>query len=132
MLIMPFLKIQKILNKIQNILISKWSTARTAEMLFYFQRMSNSLCLLISCLQSNNLNSYCIIPQPGMTMQSTKFSRSSKEGRGDTSVWTDTPSDRAQKAKIKYLYALFNIWNAMGQLSLLGCYLHVVQGIFIT
>lgn len=67
-----------------------------------------------------------------MTMQSTKFSRSSKEGRGDTSVWTDTPSDRAQKAKIKYLYALFNIWNAMGQLSLLGCYLHVVQGIFIT
>lgn len=51
-----------------------------------------------------------------MTMQSTKFSRSSKEGRGDTSVWTDTPSDRAQKAKIKYVYALFNIWNAMGQL----------------
>ncbi|CBI18170.3 hypothetical protein VitviT2T_028545 [Vitis vinifera] len=43
--------------------------------------------------------------KPGMTMQSTKFSRSSKEGRGDTSVWTDTPSDRAQKAKINYLEA---------------------------
>lgn len=43
--------------------------------------------------------------KPGMTMQSTKFSRSSKEGRGDASVWTDTPSDRAQKAKMNYLEA---------------------------
>ncbi|XP_027158436.1 uncharacterized protein LOC113760061 [Coffea eugenioides] len=43
--------------------------------------------------------------KPGMTMQSTKFSRSSKEGRGDTSVWTDTPSDQAQKAKMNYLEA---------------------------
>ncbi|KAK7379824.1 hypothetical protein VNO78_34348 [Psophocarpus tetragonolobus] len=41
----------------------------------------------------------------GMTMQSTKFSRGPKEGRGDTSVWTDTPSDRAQKAKMNYLEA---------------------------
>ncbi|KAF8025098.1 hypothetical protein BT93_F2060 [Corymbia citriodora subsp. variegata] len=41
----------------------------------------------------------------GVTMQSTKFSKSSKEGRGDTSVWTDTPSDRAQKAKMNYLEA---------------------------
>ncbi|KAG4910691.1 hypothetical protein JHK87_056807 [Glycine soja] len=40
----------------------------------------------------------------GMTMHSTKFSRGPKEGRGDTSVWTDTPSDRAQKAKMKYKY----------------------------
>lgn len=36
-------------------------------------------------------------------MQSTKFSRGTKEGRGDTSVWTDTPSDRAQKVKMKYV-----------------------------
>lgn len=36
-------------------------------------------------------------------MQSTKFSRGPKEGRGDTSAWTDTPSDRAQKAKMKYV-----------------------------
>jgi len=35
-------------------------------------------------------------------MHSTFFSRTGKEGRGDTSVWTDTPSDRAQKAKMKY------------------------------
>ncbi|XP_057975529.1 uncharacterized protein LOC131162924 [Malania oleifera] len=42
--------------------------------------------------------------KPGMTMQSTKFSRSTK-GRGDTSVWTDTPSDRAEKAKMNYLEA---------------------------
>ncbi|KAL2324722.1 hypothetical protein Fmac_023780 [Flemingia macrophylla] len=41
----------------------------------------------------------------GMTMQSTKFSRGPKEGRGDTSAWTDTPLDRAQKAKMNYLEA---------------------------
>ncbi|KAF8411863.1 hypothetical protein HHK36_004422 [Tetracentron sinense] len=44
--------------------------------------------------------------KPGMTpMQSTSFSRNSREGRGDTSSWTDTPSDRAQKAKMNYLEA---------------------------
>ncbi|KAK9931527.1 hypothetical protein M0R45_018801 [Rubus argutus] len=41
----------------------------------------------------------------GMPTQSTKFSSSVKEGRGDTSAWTDTPSDRAQKAKMDYLEA---------------------------
>ncbi|CAL5209285.1 unnamed protein product [Lathyrus oleraceus] len=41
----------------------------------------------------------------GMTMQSTQFSRETKEGRGDTSIWTDTPNDRAQKAKMNYLEA---------------------------
>ncbi|XP_019160234.1 PREDICTED: GPALPP motifs-containing protein 1-like [Ipomoea nil] len=41
--------------------------------------------------------------KPGrMPMCSTTFSKSSKEGRGDTSVWTDTPSDRALKAKMNY------------------------------
>ncbi|XVF73960.1 hypothetical protein PTKIN_Ptkin13bG0022900 [Pterospermum kingtungense] len=43
--------------------------------------------------------------KPGVTMQSTTFSKRSKEGRGDTSVWTDTPSERAQKAKMHYLEA---------------------------
>ncbi|KAK1417660.1 hypothetical protein QVD17_26792 [Tagetes erecta] len=45
--------------------------------------------------------------KPGVaTQQSTKsFSRTSREGRGDTSAWTDTPSDRAQKAKMNYLEA---------------------------
>ncbi|KAL2497307.1 DNAJ heat shock N-terminal domain-containing protein [Abeliophyllum distichum] len=43
--------------------------------------------------------------KPGMTMQSTRFSKSSKEGRGDTSAWTDTPPERAQKAKMNYLEA---------------------------
>ncbi|MBA0843722.1 hypothetical protein Goarm_000884 [Gossypium armourianum] len=43
--------------------------------------------------------------KPGVTMQSTKFSKSTKEGRGDTSVWTDTPLERAQKAKMHYLEA---------------------------
>ncbi|KAJ8760864.1 hypothetical protein K2173_021902 [Erythroxylum novogranatense] len=33
---------------------------------------------------------------PGMAMRSTTFHKSSEEGRGDTSAWTDTPSDRAQ------------------------------------
>ncbi|KAJ8748281.1 hypothetical protein K2173_000853 [Erythroxylum novogranatense] len=43
--------------------------------------------------------------RPGMAMHSTKFRKSSKEGRGDTSAWIDTPSDRAQKAKMNYLEA---------------------------
>lgn len=43
--------------------------------------------------------------KPGMTTQSTRFSQNSKEGRGDTSAWTDTPSERAQKAKMNYLEA---------------------------
>ncbi|XP_055833296.1 uncharacterized protein LOC129902219 [Solanum dulcamara] len=42
----------------------------------------------------------------------TSFSKSSKEGRGDTSAWTDTPSDRAQKAKMNYLEA-FNEASAL-------------------
>lgn len=42
----------------------------------------------------------------GVSMHSTKsFSKSTKEGRGDTSAWTDTPSERAQKAKMNYLEA---------------------------
>ncbi|KAG5512994.1 hypothetical protein RHGRI_038603 [Rhododendron griersonianum] len=37
-----------------------------------------------------------------VTTQSTKFSsRTCKDGRGDTSMWTDTPSEKAQKAKMK-------------------------------
>lgn len=40
-----------------------------------------------------------------VSMQSTRFNKSTKEGRGDTSSWTDTPSDRAQKAKMGYLEA---------------------------
>ncbi|CAN4109533.1 unnamed protein product [Withania somnifera] len=48
-----------------------------------------------------------------VTMHSTtSFSKSSKEGRGDTSVWTDTPLDRAQKAKMNYLEA-FNEASAL-------------------
>ncbi|GAB4861432.1 hypothetical protein Ancab_040068 [Ancistrocladus abbreviatus] len=44
--------------------------------------------------------------KPGMmSTHSTFFSRTGKEGRGDTSAWTDTPSDRAQKAKMNYLEA---------------------------
>lgn len=37
--------------------------------------------------------------------QNTFFSKSGKSGRGDTSVWTDTPADKAQKAKMQYLEA---------------------------
>ncbi|KAL5700756.1 hypothetical protein ACHQM5_026164 [Ranunculus cassubicifolius] len=35
----------------------------------------------------------------------TAFSRTTKEGRGDTSAWTDTPLDKTQKAKMNYLEA---------------------------
>ncbi|KAF9661634.1 hypothetical protein SADUNF_Sadunf19G0089200 [Salix dunnii] len=41
----------------------------------------------------------------GMPTQSRSFSKNAKEGRGDTSVWTDNPLDRAQKAKMNYLEA---------------------------
>ncbi|XP_050212625.1 uncharacterized protein LOC126664322 [Mercurialis annua] len=44
--------------------------------------------------------------KPGVTMHSTKqFSNNAREGRGDTSVWTDTPAGRAEKAKMNYLEA---------------------------
>ncbi|WOG97231.1 hypothetical protein DCAR_0416571 [Daucus carota subsp. sativus] len=43
--------------------------------------------------------------KPGVTTQSTKFNRNTKEGRGDTSAWTDTPLERAQRAKMNYLEA---------------------------
>ncbi|XXG65515.1 hypothetical protein AAC387_Pa05g3195 [Persea americana] len=44
--------------------------------------------------------------KPGVSMHSTTtFSRNSREGRGDTSVWTDNPLDKAQKAKMNYLEA---------------------------
>ncbi|XP_010543358.1 PREDICTED: transcriptional regulator ATRX homolog [Tarenaya hassleriana] len=44
--------------------------------------------------------------KPGVAMHSTTtFSRNAREGRGDTSAWTDTPLDRAQKAKTNYLEA---------------------------
>jgi hypothetical protein len=44
-----------------------------------------------------------IIPQAGVPMHSTTaFSMNGKEGRGDTSAWTDSPLDRAQKAQQKY------------------------------
>ncbi|KAH7681445.1 DnaJ domain-containing protein [Dioscorea alata] len=47
--------------------------------------------------------------KPGMPpRQSTSFSKTGKEGRGDTSVWTDSPSDRAEKAKLNYLEAYNN------------------------
>ncbi|XP_058189917.1 uncharacterized protein LOC131307439 [Rhododendron vialii] len=43
--------------------------------------------------------------KPGVTTQTTTFSKTSKDGRGDTSMWTDTPSEKAQKAKMNYLEA---------------------------
>jgi len=50
--------------------------------------------------------------QPGVSMQSRSFSRNTKEGRGDTSAWTDNPLDKAEKAKQKYDFtAMFLIIN---------------------
>ncbi|EOA34933.1 hypothetical protein CARUB_v10020018mg [Capsella rubella] len=37
--------------------------------------------------------------------QSTTFSRNTREGRGDTTAWTDTPMDKAERAKMNYLEA---------------------------
>ncbi|XP_010920096.1 uncharacterized protein [Elaeis guineensis] len=52
--------------------------------------------------------------KPGMTMQSTSFSRTSKEGRGDTSIWTDSPLNKAEKAKQNYLEA-YNRTKALAE-----------------
>ncbi|CAK9261410.1 unnamed protein product [Sphagnum jensenii] len=40
-----------------------------------------------------------------VSQQNTFFSKAEKSGRGDTSIWTDTPADKAQKAKMQYLEA---------------------------
>ncbi|XP_039116406.1 LOW QUALITY PROTEIN: uncharacterized protein LOC120251818 [Dioscorea cayenensis subsp. rotundata] len=44
--------------------------------------------------------------KPGMPpRQSTSFSKTGKEGRGDTSVWTDSPVTEQKKRKLNYLEA---------------------------
>lgn len=43
--------------------------------------------------------------KPGPSMHSTFFSKSEKPERGDTSIWTDTPLEKAHKAKQHYLEA---------------------------
>lgn len=43
--------------------------------------------------------------KPGMPVHSTSFSKSGKEGRGDASMWTDTPLDKSRQAKQNYLEA---------------------------
>ncbi|GJP51186.1 hypothetical protein CLOM_g10350 [Closterium sp. NIES-68] len=43
----------------------------------------------------------------------TFFSRSDKVGRGDTSAWTDTPEQRASRAKQQYLEAYSSATNAL-------------------
>ncbi|CAN6471434.1 unnamed protein product [Victoria cruziana] len=40
---------------------------------------------------------------PGLSMHSTSFSKGGKEGRGDTSLWTETPEEMARKAKMRNL-----------------------------
>ncbi|CAN6972733.1 unnamed protein product [Brassica rapa subsp. trilocularis] len=42
----------------------------------------------------------------------TTFSRNAREGRGDTTAWTDTPMDKAERAKMNYLEA-YNKANAL-------------------
>ncbi|THU55775.1 hypothetical protein C4D60_Mb11t10130 [Musa balbisiana] len=54
--------------------------------------------------------------KPGMSMQSTSFSRTTKEGRGDTSIWTDSPVEKAQQAKQNYLEA-YNKAKALGDVE---------------
>ncbi|KAG2330228.1 hypothetical protein Bca4012_020183 [Brassica carinata] len=42
----------------------------------------------------------------------TTFGRNAREGRGDTTAWTDTPMDKAERAKMNYLEA-YNKANAL-------------------
>lgn len=43
----------------------------------------------------------CIQAGGPPVQQNTFFSKAEKSGRGDTSVWTDTPADKAEKAKMQ-------------------------------
>ncbi|TYH78487.1 hypothetical protein ES332_D04G230700v1 [Gossypium tomentosum] len=45
------------------------------------------------------------LPPESVTKQSARSNKNAKEGRGDTSVWTDTPLELAQKANTHYLEA---------------------------
>ncbi|XP_074557605.1 uncharacterized protein LOC141813536 [Curcuma longa] len=54
--------------------------------------------------------------KPGRTMQSTSFSRITKVGRGDASIWTNNPLDKAQKAKQNYLKA-YNEAKTLGDVE---------------
>ena len=58
------------------------------------------------------LLAFLFLQPGGMPMHSRQFSRTTKEGRGDTSAWTDSPLDRAQKAKMKYLLKPFLFFNS--------------------
>ncbi|MBA0701482.1 hypothetical protein Goari_022547 [Gossypium aridum] len=42
---------------------------------------------------------------PPESKQSARSNKNAKEGRGDTSVWTDTPLELARKANTHYLEA---------------------------
>ncbi|KAG9153043.1 hypothetical protein Leryth_012303 [Lithospermum erythrorhizon] len=59
----------------------------------------------------------------GMPRHSTTFNRNSKEGRGDTSAWTDTPIERAHKARMKYAsssHMLINYLEAYNEATALA------------
>ena len=57
-------------------------------------------CMFTLCVYLTCINKLFFFTQAGVPMHSTtSFSMNGKEGRGDTSVWTDTPLDRAQKAQ---------------------------------
>lgn len=53
--------------------------------------------------------------QPGVTMQSTAFHRTGKEGRGDASAWTDSPLDKAHKAKQRFRHIGLRFWSNFGK-----------------
>jgi hypothetical protein len=58
-------------------------------------------CIYFHLFVYNILSNVLATVQPGVApMHSTFFSKSTKSGRGDTSVWTDTPVEKAEKAKM--------------------------------
>lgn len=51
----------------------------------------------------NSVSSGLLRLQTGVPVQqsTSTFSRNAREGRGDTTAWTDTPMDKAERAKMK-------------------------------
>lgn len=56
---------------------------------------------------------FCFSLQPGPSMHSTFFSKSEKPERGDTSTWTDTPLEKAHKAKQQYCPQTFGFLTSI-------------------
>lgn len=102
-----FFKYRKFLLSYDLIYFCKWTHKQYLQNSYQHNGKLNDASVIDSHLDQNLL--WFSFWQPGVTTQSTKFNRNTKEGRGDTSAWTDTPSERAQRAKMKYVDYIYSV-----------------------